>query len=61
MKENKVSCPHCKANLQGERITKEKQELYGATHFIRKIGIYDLLKDRIVKWKCPDCEGEWDR
>lgn len=27
----------------------------------RAIGIYDIDRDRTVKWKCPDCEGEWDR
>ncbi|WML44577.1 hypothetical protein [Neobacillus sp. PS3-40] len=52
--------PYFNANLQGETI-QGQQESYGATHFTRKIGIYDVVKDRTVKWKCPDCGGEWDR
>jgi hypothetical protein len=60
MKDSKENCPHCKFDLQGESIPKEQQESYGATHFTRKIGIYDLEKDRTVKWKCPECDGEWN-
>ena len=40
-------------------------EAYGATqttgHWGRRIGIYDMEKDRTVAWKCPDCGCEWDR
>lgn len=61
MFDNKENCPHCNTNLQGELIPIEQQESYGATHFTRKIGIYDRWSDRTVKWKCPDCRGEWDR
>ncbi|WP_209125070.1 hypothetical protein [Alkalihalobacillus sp. BA299] len=59
MKNNKENCPHCNADLQGEPILKKHQGSYNATHFTRKIGISDIEKDRIVKWKYPDCEGEW--
>jgi len=38
---------------------------YGATRtkgrWGRAIGIYDLEKDRTVRWRCPDCEHEWPR
>ncbi len=38
---------------------------YGATRTTgrwgRQIGIYDMSKDRTVKWQCPDCGGEWPR
>lgn len=61
MKDCKENCPECHANLQGEPIPKEQQESYGATHFSRKIGLYDMKIDRTVKWKCPDCDFEWDR
>ena len=61
MRNNKEYCPHCNVDLQGEEIPQEQQHLYGATHFGRKIGIYDYSKDMTVKWLCPDCEGEWDR
>lgn len=61
MNDSEEYCPHCKANLQGEPIPRESQKSYGATHFTRKIGIYDLAKDRTVKWKCPDCGSEWAR
>jgi hypothetical protein len=61
MNDSKENCPHCNANLQGEPIPEEQQKFYNSTHFIKKIGIYDLVKDRTVKWKCSDCGGEWDR
>lgn len=38
---------------------------YGADRtkgrFIRVIGIYETGRASAVKWKCPDCEGEWYR
>lgn len=61
MTNNKENCPHCNTELQGEPIPKEQQESYGATHFSRKIGVYDFSKDRTIKWVCPDCNGEWGR
>jgi hypothetical protein len=61
MRDNKENCPHCNADLQGEPIPKEQQESYGTTHFSRKIGVYDSSKDKTFKWKCPDCNGKWDR
>ena len=61
MKDNYELCPYCQCNLQGEPIPKEQQISYGATHFSRKIGIYDLELDRTVKYCCPDCNREWDR
>lgn len=60
MKNSKEYCPHCNADLQGKPIPKKQQVSYNSTHFTRKIGISDIEKDRIVKWKCPDCEVEWD-
>lgn len=40
-------------------------ECYGADRtkgrWGRAIGIYDMERDRTVKWKCPDCEEEWGR
>ena len=61
MTNNIENCPHFNTELQGEIIPKEQQELYSATHFSRKIGSYDLGKDRTIKWVCSDCNGEWDR
>lgn len=61
MRDNKECCPHCKADLQGEPIPKESQKVYGSAHFTRKIGISSIEADRIIKWKCPDCNKEWDR
>lgn len=54
-------CPSCGANLQGPSIDADKQHLYGATHFSRKIGIYSMKEDRTIKWACPDCDFRWDR
>ena len=61
MMDNKENCPKCNADLQGEPIPVEQQENYGATHFSRKIGIYDRGTDRTVTWQCPDCKHQWDR
>lgn len=55
----KEFCPYCNTDLQGEPIPKQSQKTYGATHFSRKIGISSIEADKIVKWKCPDCEKEW--
>lgn len=39
--------------------------MYGATktkgRWGRQVGIYDVFKDRTVRWKCPDCDHEWSR
>lgn len=32
-----------------------------ATHFSRKISVYDEWLDRTVEWVCPDCGGRWPR
>lgn len=56
----KDECPYCKSNLQGEPIPKKSHETYGATHFTRKIGITSIDRDRLLKWKCPDCNEEWN-
>lgn len=61
MKDNKEYCPHCQSNLQGEQIPLDKQADYNATHFSNKIGIYDRALDRTIKWKCPYCQGEWNK
>ncbi|KZZ85888.1 hypothetical protein [Bacillus sp. SJS] len=61
MRDNKDYCPYCKADLQGEPIPKESQQVYGSSHFTRKIGISSIEDDRIIKWKCPDCNKEWDK
>ena len=54
-------CPHCGICLQGDPIPEEAQESFGATHFSRKIGRYDLNKDVVIEYSCPDCGGTWDR
>lgn len=50
---------------QDEEKALKSASAYGATKtkgkWGRKIGIYDMHTDRTVKWKCPDCEHEWDR
>lgn len=61
MRENTECCPFCKADLQGEPIPKESQQAYGSAYFTRKIAISSIEADRIIKWKCPDCNKEWDR
>jgi hypothetical protein len=61
LEDNLEYCPFCGSCLQGDPIPKEKQHHYNATHFSRKIGISSLEEDRVVRWQCPDCKGEWDR
>jgi len=33
----------------------------GRTQWGRQIGISCMSRDRIVAWKCPDCNHEWSR
>lgn len=54
-------CPHCSASLVGEPIPEHLRASYGATHFARAIGVVDPRKDRVVRWRCPDCGWEWPR
>jgi rubrerythrin len=56
-----MNCPKCKSDLTGEPIPDKDREAFGGTHFERQIGIVDRDKDRVVKWKCPDCGHEWER
>lgn len=60
MNNNKEFCPHCCANLQGERIPQEQQSAYNSTHFTRKIGMTTIEADNILYWECPECGGKWD-
>lgn len=54
------SCPYCFANLVGKEIPKEQRYLFGhKLYFLRVIGIEE--NDRVVRWKCPDCQQEWPR
>lgn len=59
MRSNKEFFPYCNTDLQGEPIPKQSQKAYDVTHFTRKIGIRSIEADRIIKWKCPDCNKEW--
>ena len=55
-------CPECATNLQGEPIPEKSQEFFGyATHFSRKIGIYNMDRDRTEEYMCPDFGFRWDR
>jgi hypothetical protein len=55
-------CPHCGADLKGEPIPEVDRKTFGwATHFDRRIGVYDTGQDLTIAWKCPDCEKEWPR
>lgn len=54
-------CPHCNANLRGEPIPEDIAHNYSNTHWKRKIGIYDIRRDRNTHWQCPDCDGQWER
>ncbi len=47
-----VECPHCKCDLRDHK---------NGVPFKRTIGVYSREQDRTTHWKCPDCEGTWDR
>jgi hypothetical protein len=54
-------CPNG-CNLRGDPIPEEQREWFGNhTHFSRRIGIYDMNRDRTVEWACPDCNVRWPR
>lgn len=57
--DNRESCPHCGVDLQGKPIPEEHRHLFGATHFSRKIALYNDKKDCTVAYLCPDCGKEW--
>lgn len=59
--DSRENCPGCNAQLQGNMIPEDQWDSFGATHFSRKIGIYDRGKDRTVEWMCPDRRHTWDR
>ncbi len=55
------NCPNCKASLIGRPIPDRRREHYKGTHWRREIGLYDVNKDKVTAWKCPDCLYEWER
>lgn len=62
LRDNAERCPFCDADFQGEPIPEQDQEMFGSTHFSRKVGITSWPgADRIERWRCPDCEKEWQR
>lgn len=59
--DNAEECPACGNSLQGEPIPEADQQSFAATHFSRKIGLYDWGRDCTTSYRCPDCEAEWMR
>jgi hypothetical protein len=60
------SCPHCKADLRGERIPQEyiDKGYYNADdpYYYRTIGVEVRgVYDGVLLWQCPDCGGRWHR
>jgi ribosomal protein L37AE/L43A len=56
------SCPKCETSWQGKPIPEDQQDLYGGEKwFSRVIGLYDVRRDGIIAWRCPDCGTTWDR
>lgn len=56
------NCPHCGVSLIGDPIPEADRAsgYYGeSTHWKRQIGIVE--NDRVARWRCPDCGGEWSR
>ena len=52
-------CPNCGTNLDNGPIPVEIAARYYSAPYRwqREIGIVE--HDRVVRWKCPDCEHEW--
>lgn len=50
---------------RAERRADEYAAAYGATRtkgrWGRAIGLSSMTQDRIVSWKCPDCNHVWPR
>ena len=56
------TCPHCNADLHGEKIPEKDRELFGdKEYFSRLIGIEDDSYDGISWWVCPECWVVWSR
>lgn len=55
-------CPHRGADLDGGPIPEESREHFSPPYrFSRRIGLYDLDRDRTTGYACPDCGGTWSR
>lgn len=61
MRDNKECCPYCNALFARRTYSERIAESIWFAHFTRKIGISSIEADRIIKWKCPDCNKERDR
>jgi hypothetical protein len=40
-------CPHCDSDLGGKHATTRRRPVFSA-------------QPGTFRWRCPDCEGEWD-
>lgn len=59
---NAGSCPHCDADMSGEKMTAAQRESHGGTHFSRTIGVEIRgVYDGVLFWLCPDCDRPWNR
>ena len=52
------NCPLCGADLRGPEIPEQDRWAYGGRkRFSRRIGVIE--HDRVDRWLCPDCGGEF--
>lgn len=61
-----ISYPLSQGKTQEETIDYAKYYAGWEEHGLenrwgRQIAIYDLKSDRTVRYRCPDCNGEWNR
>lgn len=50
------NCPHCGVSLLASLIPEKHLDSYGKSRWYkREIGQYDMVKDRTIGYKCPDC------
>jgi len=62
MSDIEITCPHCNADLRGNKIPENDREFFGGKeYFSRLIGIEDDSYDGVSYWCCPECWTVWDR
>ncbi len=60
MRDNKECCPYCKADYK-ENLSQRSTKTKWFNSLYEENSISSIEADRIIKWKFPDCNKEWDR
>lgn len=55
-------CPNCGCDFQEEVPERLREFFGGKQHINSKVwGYYDMSKDRVTHWYCPECKHKWKR